>query len=68
MCHCGKPIHYTDKNIEKHVLELCAASGEYVNVTSCVTKKTYKVQRHYIALHGIKEHELHSYGFEEVTK
>jgi hypothetical protein len=66
MCHCGKLIHYTDKKIERYVLDTCKANGEYVNVTSTATGKTYRVQRHYIALHGIKEDLLDSYGFVEI--
>lgn len=67
-CHCGKPLHYVNKSLESHVKNLVAAMGEYVDVTSLTTGRTFKVQRHYIALHGIKEEKLHTYGFEEVIK
>ena len=39
--------------------------GEYVEVT-IIEGETYKVQRHYLALHGIKAHELDQLGVEKV--
>lgn len=65
LCHCGKPLHYRNPFVEALTYALVEAKGEYVNVTSSAGR-TFRVQRHYIALHGIKEQELHTYGFEEV--
>lgn len=69
-CHCGQPLHYSSKAkaIENYINDMCAKHGDYIDVTSMATGKTYKVQRHYIALHGIKGYELDNYGFEEVKK
>ncbi len=67
ICHCGEPLHYTDANIKKVIDDIITDKGRYIAVTSCVTMKTYKVDRHYIALHGLKGAELHLQGFEEIT-
>lgn len=63
-CHCGKLLHYWCDETEKEMANLVNLMGRYVNVT--VGNKTYKVDRHYIALHGIKGAEMDSYGFEEI--
>ncbi|HZT29439.1 MAG TPA: hypothetical protein VFA33_06130 [Bryobacteraceae bacterium] len=65
MCHCGRPLHYTDPVIERMVRALIAQLGEYTRVT--VEGRSWMVQRHYIALHGIKGADLPFLGFEEVT-
>jgi hypothetical protein len=65
MCHCGKLIHYESNAQRDHITQLCLEQGDYVPMISSVNGKTYKVQRHYLALHHIEEHELHRLGFEE---
>jgi len=65
MCHCGRPLHYTDPVIERMVRALIDELGEYIRIT--VEGRTWLVQRHYIALHGVKGSELPSLGFPEVT-
>lgn len=65
-CYCGKPLHYTDERLKEYMQKLIAEHGEYATVTCLRTDKKYKVQRHYIALHSIKGHELAGLGFEEV--
>lgn len=67
MCHCGTPLHYSSPEIKHAVERLIAATGPYRRVTSLATRRTYWVQVHFIALHGIKEQELHTYGFRDVT-
>lgn len=67
-CHCGKPLHYDNYDIKEAVEDLISFKGEYVKVRSICTEKTYLVPRHYIALHGIKERLLDTYGFEEVKE
>lgn len=64
-CHCGQPLHYTNADTERRVRELVAQQGEFVPVT--VRGRTWLVQRHYIALHGIKGWELPTLGFQEIT-
>jgi hypothetical protein len=65
MCHCGEPLHYLDKVNERTVLELVAEKGEFVDVTT--PEGTWRVQRHYIALHGLRAWELPTLGFEQVA-
>lgn len=63
-CFCGQPLHYNDKNIQRIVQAMVDKLGEYVEVS--LPDKTYKVPRHYIALHGLRASELPLLGFEEV--
>jgi hypothetical protein len=63
-CHCGKPLHYRNECLRQAVQKLIDAQGPFVRVR--VMNRTWLVQRHYIALHGIKAAELPSLGFEEV--
>ena len=64
MCHCGRPLHYTDPVIERIVRGLIRDLGEYAKVS--VAGRTWLVQRHYIALHGIRAVDLPYLGFEEI--
>lgn len=65
LCHCGKPLHYSDPATRAAVERNIARAGDpFIDVT--VEGHTWRVQRHYIALHGIKGWELPSLGFEEV--
>ncbi len=63
-CWCGKPLHYKDKKTEKMVQKLVDQLGEFIPVT--VAGKTFRVQRHYIALHGIKAKNLAKLGFKKI--
>jgi hypothetical protein len=71
MCACGEPLHYSDPNIQELVEKQIAASGEYATITLLTTGQKFLVQKHFIALHGVKAAELpelvKKYGFEEVT-
>lgn len=64
MCLCGKPIHYTDKELEAMMNDLVQELGPYIPVT--VDGKTWQVPRHFIALHGIKGKDIATLGFSEV--
>lgn len=64
LCHCGQPLHYTNPSIQKMVEEFVDQLGE--NVPVVCGDKTYLVQRHYIALHGLKATDLPSLGFPEL--
>lgn len=61
-CHCGLPLHYTDPVIEAQVRALVAQLGEFVTIET--PEGRWRVQRHYIALHGVKAQELPALGFE----
>lgn len=64
-CACGQPLHYNDPNVQKLVERLIAEMGPDVRVQ--VGDRAWMVQRHYIALHGLKAKELASLGFAEVS-
>jgi hypothetical protein len=70
ICHCGKPLHYTSQAVEDVVKEIIKAKkgGRYVEIEQIETGKKYKVDIHYIALHGVQGHLLDTYGFEEVKE
>lgn len=61
ICHCGRPLHYTNKDIEAFVDRMVTQLGEFIEIVC--ENKTYKISRHYIALHGINGSDLDSLGF-----
>lgn len=63
-CHCGRPLHYSNPVTGALVSRLVEELGEFVNVT--VGKRTWRVQRHYIALHGIHGVDLPNLRFKEI--
>lgn len=65
-CHCGRPLHYSDPQIQAQVEALIRAHGEYVKVTVPESGRCWLVQRHYIGLHGLIAEELPYLGFEEI--
>jgi hypothetical protein len=65
LCHCGKPLHYSDPIAQAHVEALIQALGPNIRVTAGM--RTWLVPRHYIALHGLKAEDVPSLGFQEVT-
>ena len=64
LCYCGMPLHYQCKKTEKQMNEIVQTMGRYTHVVH--NDKTYKVDRHFIALHGIRGDLMHAYGFDEV--
>lgn len=64
ICHCGKPIHYASPETRKRAQEIIARMGRHIPVEA--GDKVYKVDRHYLALHGLKAGELPELGFEEI--
>ncbi len=65
-CWCGRPLHYQDKELEAQMRHIVERFGEYITVDA--NGRKYLVQRHYIALHGIKGKDISKLGFREVTK
>jgi hypothetical protein len=61
MCHCGLPLHYTDNKFKTMVDEMVKNYGSTIEVVSM--DKTYRVPRHFIALHGLNSIDLDSLGF-----
>lgn len=76
-CACGQPLHYSSAETRAAVERLIAMSGGNPNVIVTVTSQRpgvrarhFIVQRHYIALHGLKTQELlkgNIPGAEEIT-
>jgi hypothetical protein len=68
LCLCGRPLHYSDPEIERLVEKIISIKGELVAVR--VGDRGWMVPRHYIALHGIRAQELTSvaekYGLREI--
>lgn len=56
LCACGKPLHYSDPRVRAEVERAIAAVGPTVDITCGA--KSYRVQRHYLALHGIASADL----------
>lgn len=69
LCPCGQPLHYSDPVIRAKVEAMIADKGETQPVT-VAGQGTWRVPRHYIALHGFKGWELPGlagqYGWEKV--
>lgn len=66
-CWCGRPLHYKNKSDKQMVEGVVSRFGEYINV-QVEDDKTYRVPRHYIALHGITGKDLPALGFQEVQE
>ena len=66
ICYCGNPLHYKDDFIKQYMHHIVKTKGRFIKITC--NGQTYKVDRHYIALHGIKGHELPTLGFEKINK
>lgn len=56
-CACGQPLHYTNPRVEAMIRELIALVGDEMIEVS-VRGRRFKVQRHYIALHGLNAQDL----------
>lgn len=69
-CPCGAPLHYTNPESQAKVEALIAQHGETVQVA--MHTGTWRVPRHYIALHGLRASALPTlaqrYGWEPVTE
>lgn len=65
-CHCGLDLHYTDPKLQEQVQEIVDKLGPFIEVI--VDGRKWRVQRHYIALHGIKGKDVSKLGFTELTQ
>jgi hypothetical protein len=61
LCACGRPLHYTDAAMQAKVQALVDRLGPDVTVT--VEDRSWRVPRHYIALHGLRAADLPTLGF-----
>lgn len=55
-CACGLPLHYINKTKQAEIQSLVDELGEWMPVH--VGNEKYLVQRHFIALHGIKGSQI----------
>jgi hypothetical protein len=60
MCACGKPLHYSNPELLAAMEALITRLGPEIVVTT--PTGSWKVPRHYIALHGLKADELSTVG------
>lgn len=65
LCACGHPLHYSVPALRAAVEDLMTRLGPEILVT--VAGRTWRVPRHYIALHGLRAWELPRLGLPEVT-
>lgn len=65
-CHCGQPLHYSSQQAFEEIQRLVNQYGETIRVT-VPGAGTFAVPRHFIALHGLKGHQIDQMGFERVA-
>ena len=61
ICHCGRPLHYRDRETKLLAQLLIELRGEFVIVET--PEGRWWVPRHYIALHGLKGSDVPHLGF-----
>jgi len=67
ICHCGKPLHYQSKAVQDVIQKIIDFKGtRYVEIEQIETGRKFKVDCHFVALHGIHGALLDTYGFEEI--
>lgn len=62
LCPCGKPLHYNDPAIQEAVQRVVDHHGTHVTVRDS-RGRCWRVPRHFIALHGLREEEVSRLGF-----
>lgn len=60
ICACGRPLHYSDPDTQERVERIVEDRGQFIRVAT--TEGAWLVQRHYIALHGLKAADLPALG------
>lgn len=63
-CPCGRALHYRDATMASMMQTMVRNLGPLVLVST--SSGTWRVPRHYIALHGLKAADLPNLGFEKV--
>jgi hypothetical protein len=66
-CQCGQPLHYSSELLRAMIERLTEGAGGDPMVEVHYHGRVWRVQRHYIALHGLKAANLPFLGFEEIT-
>lgn len=69
LCACGLPLHYKDDDSRAMIEDYVRRLGPLMDIT-VMGKGTWRVPRHFIALHGFKAADVEKlaerYGFERV--
>lgn len=69
-CACGRPLHYAEQSTLEAMVRLVEEHGECIRMVDS-RGRAFMVQRHYVALHGMRETQLariaDELGFEEVS-
>jgi len=55
-CACGRPLHYGSAAARLKVVDLILRLGP--DTTVIIGDRRFRVQRHYIALHGLRGQDL----------
>lgn len=66
-CACGKKLHYDGEVSKEYYTKLFERVGQFIEIEDSKGRK-FKVQRHYIALHGIDDNTLYKLGFLQTNK
>jgi hypothetical protein len=64
-CQCGRPLHYSNRSIQAQVDKMISLAGEPFVTVTILGVGRFRVQRHYIALHGFNARVAIDYGFEK---
>lgn len=69
-CQCGKPLHYTMPFLRDVVQELIKQTNdEFITISFLGGQgQVYRVQRHFLALHGFSLKTAREFGFEPITQ
>lgn len=63
-CACGQLLHYTDPGLFRVTDLIVRALGSHIPVNTATG--TWRVQRHYIALHGLAASDLPGLSFDRL--
>jgi hypothetical protein len=55
---CGRPLHYNSEAARRLTQQMIALSGGKQCLKVTIGDRTWLVQKHYIALHGLKAQDL----------
>lgn len=67
LCPCGRPLHYSNADIEMFVRSQIAQLGPNV-IVNFTSGPSYEVPRHYIALHGLSAAKAAEMGFTQIQR
>jgi len=65
-CFCGRTLHYPTDAKRRWAEEQVREKGEFIPVPDSEGRK-WRVQRHYLLLHGFSEGEPSTWGFKEIV-